>query len=963
MLTTYGAGVISRKLDNGFFVVRLWRQPGSSIASASKGTLHESAILRKLSAAPGMKVLLTNGISCVVLAYYGDRNEFVVQNQEKSEVVKEVEILRPLSAKYYPVLEIIIEKANVAAVAAASALTNESAKKILPKVEQGLQNALNQATSAASSALEKSPATMESPKVDESIDHALKLIKDEELTVLFMKCKERLEEIVQKDIPKTTKESLSKLGIQIEDSPGDEKSPVGILLRSREKALSSLQDILDRVKDNGVDLEESRVELARKFKEAYDSVATAAKSDRNLMTFFEDVKEKTASWQKAAGRVMGTRSVGLFSEGAGRIHSRAATILSKHNFDWAGELGSKLAKSFTEGDAAVAKVKSLEVGESIKNRLVVAIQAQSEARGGLDGIIAKAFSSIRDQQEKQTGSIVTIISDLQRRASDKSLDTRESLISLLSQRGALQENALLRIEAVLFDLEGHFGEELDSEEIASIVRGERGTASIFEPIAKKAGTQIDGLLSDAEKQVKGGPALSVLKKIRQILSGDLSVSSLTDELVKILDDDKILSAGQSIAQHSEHVLDAIEGVTDDKSFHEAIKIAEKAGISKDSVLREVEKLDVNKFLDDAGNAISDEQARRRFISNATDAALDFILRILPSMPVPPFEGVNDGLVFSISNLSLQGFQVKKENIHLYLAGFRATKVNNQDQTDLSADTLQMTKMESDVKASELLVIDVQHISAILNHVAWSFEQTYLPYLKGDGVANVKMSEGAIRLQFELRRQRNANGVWEPVLCLNDRSCSIDSVELTFQGDGKLAWILGKLASVFKGPLRDYVVKTIIRILSANSGIILERLNSILSPYWGLIMKTAKLDMVNLAEVRENDIVRSVSQERSKVVELVWRDRLPLGMNLLMNDSSGKLKVVDFPRGSQARVSNFSPLGAFSLLQSCVISHRGPNVPHSSFVRKDEWKQIFSKDLQSFLLTGRSLMTKRIFSML
>jgi len=37
-----------------------------------------------------------------------------------------------------------------------------------------------------------------------------------------------------------------------------------------------------------------------------------------------------------------------------------------------------------------------------------------------------------------------------------------------------------------------------------------------------------------------------------------------------------------------------------------------------------------------------------------------------------------------------------------------------------------------------------------------------------------------------------------------------------------------------------------------------------------------------------------------LVELVWRERLPLGMNLLLNDDSGLLKVVDFPRGSQAR---------------------------------------------------------------
>lgn len=41
-------------------------------------------------------------------------------------------------------------------------------------------------------------------------------------------------------------------------------------------------------------------------------------------------------------------------------------------------------------------------------------------------------------------------------------------------------------------------------------------------------------------------------------------------------------------------------------------------------------------------------------------------------------------------------------------------------------------------------------------------------------------------------------------------------------------------------------------------------------------------------------------ENTNLVELVWREPIPLGMNLLLNDESGLLKVVDFPRGSQAR---------------------------------------------------------------
>ena len=36
------------------------------------------------------------------------------------------------------------------------------------------------------------------------------------------------------------------------------------------------------------------------------------------------------------------------------------------------------------------------------------------------------------------------------------------------------------------------------------------------------------------------------------------------------------------------------------------------------------------------------------------------------------------------------------------------------------------------------------------------------------------------------------------------------------------------------------------------------------------------------------------------VELVWREHLPLGLNLLMNDASGFLKLVDLPKESQAR---------------------------------------------------------------
>jgi len=350
---------------------------------------------------------------------------------------------------------------------------------------------------------------------------------------------------------------------------------------------------------------------------------------------------------------------------------------------------------------------------------------------------------------------------------------------------------------------------------------------------------------------------------------------------------------------------------------DAIQVAEKAGITKEAVMQQMEKLDINQILDTAGTAVSDETARRDLVSSATDAALDFLLRILPSLPVPPFDGVRDGLVYHLSNLSMEGFKVRKEDIIVEIAGIRAKKQGESDEDpfDTFSDPIpSIPGSDSDehttgkaVKATELLIIDVSNISAMLDDAIFSFEQTYLPYLKGKGKANIKLTRGSIRLQFELRRRKKIDpeteeetDEWEPVLCLHDRKCKIGEIDLTLQGEGRVTWIINKLVSFFKNPLRDYVVRTIVNVLTNQSGVILDKLNSSLSNYWGLILRTASLSMDDLVEADKTDITSVTAQSRANEVELVWRERVALGMNLLLNDESGQLKVVDFPRGSQAR---------------------------------------------------------------
>ena len=828
-------------------------------------------------------------------------------------------------------------------------LKDEKVVKVVQKSRELLETSADSATRKSNDVLskenvEKLTNTVKNviPK-EEEVKDVINMLKDEELTVLLQKGQERLKQLMSTDVSKATKDALSKAGFQIADND-DSDSISDTIAKSRAAALAALEELLGDSDVDKKDLQAIRGELEGNFITMFDSLSDAAKSDRTLSGIFETISGKTSEWQVATGRLLSTKSGSLFMEGATRLQARATDLFSKGQFDWAGEVGSKLTKSFTEGDAALARLKSLELGDAVRSRLVAAIEARSGSNGGLDSIIAGALSTVTRNGEEGGDQMQSLLTNLQATATSTSKNAHETLISVLSRRSEYQDVALIRIERVLCDLEAYLGDDLSPEEIAAVARGEGGTAAIFEPIAKRASKEIEKQLESAESSVTDPTIVAGLQHIRKLISGDLSITGLMDEVVNMLNDDNVVAAGESLVQQGESVLDAIEGISGNKIVQDAMQIAEKAGITKDTVMQHMESLNVDQLLDTAGNAVTDEKARQELLSSATDTALDFMLRILPSMPVPPFDGVQDGLVYKLSNLSMAGFKVRKEDIAVSIAGMRATKIQSDKREGLiePSDSQAPDKEANDLdtipivdngnlddcvdfddpiwgtqdaatigKATELLIIDVQRISAILDDAYWEFEQTYMPYLKGNGKANIKLSDGSIRLQFELRKQKKAMGngkrapstseqEWEPVLCLHDRSCKIHQVELTFQGESRLTWLANKVASWLRGRLRDYIVRIIVGILTNKSGVVLESLNANLSPYWGLIMKTAKLDLDSLVEADEHVIVAASANEDEDLIELVWRESLPLGMNLLLNDDSGFLKVVDFPRGSQAR---------------------------------------------------------------
>lgn len=960
VLTTFGVAVIISNREVVYdshenqtissYKVRLWRQPGKSIASSSVAYLQYDCILKPLPAAPGMiaRITKTDATNTDVLIHcYSVRSdEYIVSSiterkenpsshldlvaaltdahsaaaatttstqpsEKKNNVptpiewiyVSSHEISNATCAKFYPLIDTLISRGNKAA-AFAQTVVNDNPKlqNITRKFSQmtsslstntnnnnnDVENAsknhplisksFDQVSQVTDKMKEKITSTI--PGQDEK-DALYKMLRDEELTTLLSKGQERLEFLLSGGLNDSIRENLRDVGLEMNTDV--QNASTTAIAQAQKRAVNALDDLLSNQLDTSLDDVQSSI--GETFETMFDSLCTVAKTDPTLRSIVGDISEKTTEWQKMSGRLLSTRSSTLFMEGAQRLQKRLGNLLSPTQLALVDKAGADLTKSFTEGNLALARLKSIQLGESIRSRLFDAIEVRSETQGGLDSIIAGAISQVGGD------SVGEMLKDFHDKASSSSIEANESLIALISERSQYQEKVVQRLEMVFVDLDSKLGDLLSTEEIASIASGEGGTAKIFEPLAKKATMEIEKQLDAAEGSIEDPTILNVISHVREIVTGQLTLDRLVSDIAKILESDDAVGTSAMIAQKGEEFLDAIENVSESTALGDFVNVVEKAGINKDSVLQQLESLNMDDVLDTAGDAVTDEKKRLELLSSATDLALDFLLKILPSMPIPPFEGVKDGLIYNIENLSMHGFKLKKDDIMVEIAGIRATQAHGSNNI-----------VQREVGANQILIIDVQNISAVFEDAEWSFEQTYLPYLKGRGKATVNLSEGRIRKGFELKKMKKNNGEtgWKPVLCLNDRSVSIDEINITFETSNRLQWVINKLAVIFKGPLRNYVVQVVDNILATKSGWLLEHLNGILAVHWDIILKTTGLSIDSLREVSKNDIVAMVEDPTANEIDLVWKEFLPLGINLVLNDKSGKIKVVDFPRGSQAR---------------------------------------------------------------
>jgi hypothetical protein len=481
------------------------------------------------------------------------------------------------SAKYYPLLDDLMQKGNEAAALANATLQQN------PEVADFIHKSLDLMTVPSDEFYEQEvfhdakellPSTTEAQEL-------YRMLRDEEFTVLLEKGQERLKQLVEKDIPEATENALRNLGIDI--VPTDATTMGKALAQSHDKALSVLTQFLSAQKAN-LNLDELGQAWSDQVEGVLKSLSISAGSDETLQSLFETINQKTQQWQKLSGRVLETRSVNIFLEGSQWLQKRVGGFF-KNSMDWS-ETGNIFTKAFTEGDIALAQLKSIELGDSIRSRLVYAIEARSDSQGGLDGIIAGAISSFHaiDGQTGLNTDIQGLIAELRNTATNARRNARESLLSALSHRSQYQDAAVLRIEQVLLDLDSYIGEEFTPEQLALFVKdGGASTAALFDPIANKAAKEIEIQLDAAEAAVSDPAILSIIRPVRKIVSGGMSMDSLVQEFANILNDDHVVDAGEQLMVESERLLDVIEGVSKNDTMDKMITAIEKAGLSKENI--------------------------------------------------------------------------------------------------------------------------------------------------------------------------------------------------------------------------------------------------------------------------------------------------------------------------------------------------------------------------------------------
>lgn len=222
-----------------------------------------------------------------------------------------------------------------------------------------------------------------------------------------------------------------------------------------------------------------------------------------------------------------------------------------------------------------------------------------------------------------------------------------------------------------------------------------------------------------------------------------------------------------------------------------------------------------------GTTISNNREKRQeFVNQVKDHCLDFFMSVLPTIKIDTISGVEEGVEYSMSNLDLSNFRLRKERVKVRMGT---------------------------VADEELFTVRATHLTALLKGFQWTFAQKSFPYLNGGGLADAELTGGMISLGFKAEKQivNAETGEFRPTLVLNSMEIEIkQELKITVQGSWFSA-VYNLLASVFAELIREYLAKTMESKLLGHMIKLLKTLNDQVDEYWPLIFQLLDIRVEDL----------------------------------------------------------------------------------------------------------------------
>jgi len=485
-------------------------------------------------------------------------------------------------------------------------------------------------------------------------------------------------------------------------------------------ALSSTNSLLGSIKSN-IDTDINYENLEMQARDVMEQLTNVAQNDPTMQSILNQIQNNSSS--NPMFNVSNYKSVSIFYEGTQRLQSRAMKLFLRNDdkdaFAEEQKRCSELFASIYRENELTLRLKSLELADAFRDRLIAAVEFRSESLGGLDGMIARALNTVEHGSKDFMSKLDLSNSALQ----------EDALLRALSSTNDVREHVLQKVEQSLCDIYEMLS--LEDDESFDVFDISSSSTKLFNKFAERAKSEMEHQLALAEAAYAEDPlVMQLLEYARGALLSEDGTSFTNNNLQDVLSkfDEQLSMKGAELIEQGELLLDKLEskqqnslgkhsniGSNADLVAH-AIESAKVAGLAE-----KFHELNVQDLIQTTENAWSDINVRRKLINEICDAALDFLLTFLPEMPVPPLEGVRDGLIYELRNLSLKGLKMKKEHIQVSIAGIRATNASLNEDNEVNVSN-----------AERLLVVEVTDMRAQLEGVEWSLEQTYYPNITASG---------------------------------------------------------------------------------------------------------------------------------------------------------------------------------------------------------------------------------------